>query len=96
VTHLPEHTVLPKTELTLLFEMTGFEENVHFLFLATQYVLAKTQLDSVFQQTTKITVSCSKFSHNYMSLFHINYLQAFKKISPLSILYTITGRRAVQ
>jgi hypothetical protein len=38
VTHLSEHTVVPKTEsLTLLFEMTGFDKNVpKFLFLAMQ------------------------------------------------------------
>jgi hypothetical protein len=36
VTHLPKHTVLRKIEnVTLLFEMTGFEENVpNFPFLA--------------------------------------------------------------
>jgi hypothetical protein len=55
VTHLPEHTTVLKIEsLALLFEMTSFEENVpNFLFLAMRYVLAKTQLSNVFQQTTQ-------------------------------------------
>jgi hypothetical protein len=55
VTHLPEHTALPKTEsLTLLFKMTVLEENMpNFLFLAMRCVLAKTQSGSVFWQTTK-------------------------------------------
>jgi hypothetical protein len=55
VTHLPEHTTVPKIEsLALLFEMTSFEENVpNFLFLVMRCVLAKTQLSSVFRQTTQ-------------------------------------------
>jgi hypothetical protein len=55
VTHLPEHTAVPKIEiLALLFEMAGFEKNVsNFPFLAMQCVLAKTQSKSVFQQTTQ-------------------------------------------
>jgi hypothetical protein len=54
MTHLPEHTKVSKIEsLALLFEMTGFEENVpNFLFLAMRCVIAKTQLSSVFRQTT--------------------------------------------
>jgi hypothetical protein len=55
VTHLPEHTAVPKKEsLTLLFEITGFKESVqNFLVLAIRCVLAKTQLSSVFRQTPK-------------------------------------------
>jgi hypothetical protein len=55
VTYLPEHTAVPKIEsLALLFEMAGFEEKVsNFPFLAMQCVLAKTQSDSVFRQTTQ-------------------------------------------
>jgi hypothetical protein len=55
MTHLPEHTAVLKIEcLALLFEMTGFKENVsNFSFLAMRCVLAKTQSDSVFQQTTQ-------------------------------------------
>jgi hypothetical protein len=46
---------VPKIEsLALLFEMTNFEENVpNFPFLAMRCVLAKTQLSSVFRQTTQ-------------------------------------------
>jgi hypothetical protein len=55
VIYLPEHTAVPKIEsFALLFEMTGFEENVpNFPFWIMQCVLAKTQLNSVFRQTTK-------------------------------------------
>jgi hypothetical protein len=46
---------VPKIEcLALLFEMTGFKENVsNFSFLTMRCVLAKTQSDSVFGQTTQ-------------------------------------------
>jgi hypothetical protein len=51
MTHLPEHTVEPKTEsLTLLFEMICFGENMpNFPFLAMRCLLIKTQLDSIFR-----------------------------------------------
>jgi hypothetical protein len=53
VTHLPEHTAVPKIEsLALRFEMIGFEENMpNFPFSAMWCVLAKTQSDNVFWQT---------------------------------------------
>jgi hypothetical protein len=55
VTHLREHTAVSKIEsLALMFGMTGFDENVlNFSFSAMRCVLAKTQSNSVFQQTTQ-------------------------------------------
>jgi hypothetical protein len=55
VTHLPEHTAMPKKEsLALLFEIAGFEENVsNFPFFSNAMCSDKDTSDSVFLQTTQ-------------------------------------------
>jgi hypothetical protein len=82
VTHLPEHTTVLKIKsLPLLFEMTSFEENVpNFSFLAMRCVLVKTQLSSVFRQTTQNNGECKHVQLEKITIVVSGIMLAIPKV----------------